>query len=84
MTEETVTIPQVPVTHTSNHSYSGGRDQEDRSSKAAGQTLCEDPISKNPITKKGWWSGWRGPTPGPEFKTQYCKKRKTKETVTIT
>jgi hypothetical protein len=28
----------------------------------------QDPISKKPITKKGWWSG---SDIGPEFKSQY-------------
>jgi hypothetical protein len=44
---------------TCNPSYSGGRDLEDRSSKPAWTSSLQDPISKIPITKKGWWSGSR-------------------------
>jgi hypothetical protein len=43
----------VPVTYSYNPSYSGGRDQEDRSSKPAQATSSPDPILKKPITKKG-------------------------------
>jgi hypothetical protein len=39
----------MPVAHTCNPNYSGGRDQEDRSSKPA----QANPILQNPITKKG-------------------------------
>jgi hypothetical protein len=44
---------QVPVVHTCNPSYSGGRDQEDGSSKPAQANSSGNPISKNPITKIG-------------------------------
>jgi hypothetical protein len=44
---------------TGGSSYSGGRDQEDLSSKPARPNSSQDPISKNPNTKKGWWSGSR-------------------------
>jgi hypothetical protein len=47
----------APVAHTCNLSYSGGRDQEDRSSKPIWANSLRDPIWKNPFTKKGWWSG---------------------------
>jgi hypothetical protein len=49
------------VSHTSNPSYSGGRDQEDRGSKPARANSLWGPISKKPIThtKKGQWSGSR-------------------------
>jgi hypothetical protein len=50
---------QAPMTHTCNPSYSGGRDQEECSSKSAWANSFPDPISKNPITKKGWCSGSR-------------------------
>jgi hypothetical protein len=53
----------VPVAHTCNLSYSGGRDQEDCGSKPAWANGPQDPISKNtknkktkPFTKKGWLS----------------------------
>jgi hypothetical protein len=45
------------VAHTYNPSYLGGRVQEDQVSKPAQANSSRDPISKNPITKKGWWSG---------------------------
>jgi hypothetical protein len=45
----------VPVAHTSNPSYSGGRDQEDLSSRPAQANSSRDPISKIPNTKKGCW-----------------------------
>jgi hypothetical protein len=41
------------VAHTCNPSYSGGRDQEDHSSKPAQANSSQDPISKIPITKIG-------------------------------
>jgi hypothetical protein len=47
------------VVHTCNLSYSGGRDQEDRSLRSAPANSSQDPISKKPFTKKGWWSGSR-------------------------
>jgi hypothetical protein len=48
---------QVLMPHTYNPSYSGGRDQEDGGSKPPQSNSLQDPISKRPITKKGWWSG---------------------------
>jgi hypothetical protein len=41
------------VAHTWNPSYSGGRDQEDRSLKPAWANNSRDPILKKPNTKKG-------------------------------
>jgi hypothetical protein len=38
--------------HACNPSYSGGRDQEDCSSKPALTNSSKDPISKNPFTKR--------------------------------
>jgi hypothetical protein len=49
----------VPVAHACDPSYSGGRDEEDRGSKPAWANSLGDPILKNPITKKDWWSGSR-------------------------
>jgi hypothetical protein len=49
----------VLVAHASNPNYSGGRDQEDRSSKPAWANSLQDPVSKKPFTEKGWWSGSR-------------------------
>jgi hypothetical protein len=41
----------MPVAHTCNPSFSGGRDQEDLGSKPAGANSSQDPISKIPNTK---------------------------------
>jgi hypothetical protein len=38
-------------------SFSGGRDQEDHSSKTAPANSSTDPITKLSNTRKGWWSG---------------------------
>jgi hypothetical protein len=43
----------VLVAHACNPSYSGGRDQEDHSSKSAQANSSQDPILKTLITKKG-------------------------------
>jgi hypothetical protein len=47
------------MTYTYNPSFSGSRDQEDRSSRPAWANNLRDLISKKPIIKKGWWSGTR-------------------------
>jgi hypothetical protein len=48
----------VPVTQVCNLSYSGGRDQEDCSSKPAWAHSSWDHIlKKKKSQKKGWWSG---------------------------
>jgi hypothetical protein len=57
------------MAHFCNPSYSGGRDQEDHSSKTAGQIIGE----KNP-SQKGAGGVTQGV--GPEFKPQYGKKKK--------
>jgi hypothetical protein len=44
------------VSHTCNPSYLGGRDQKDHGLKPGQANSLQDPISKKPITKKGWWS----------------------------
>jgi hypothetical protein len=67
----------VPVAHAYNPSYSGGRHQEDRSLKPALANSLRDPILKNPITKN--WAGGVAQGEGPEFKPQYCKKKKKKK-----
>jgi hypothetical protein len=61
------------VAHACNPSYSGGRDQEHHGSKPAQANSSQGPILKIPITKKGWYFT-QGE--GPEFKPQYCKKKK--------
>jgi hypothetical protein len=47
---------RVPVTHTYNPSYTGGRDQEDHGLKPPWANSLRDPISKIPNTKKVWCS----------------------------
>jgi hypothetical protein len=56
---------QVLVAHVYNHSYSGGRDQEDCSLNPAQEYNLQDPISKIPITKR---AGGMAKGIGPEFK----------------
>jgi hypothetical protein len=48
--QETATC-RVPVAHTCNPSYSGGRDQEDRGLKPPWANSSWNPISKNPSQK---------------------------------
>jgi hypothetical protein len=43
----------VPVAHTCNPSYSGGRDEEGQGSKPAQANSSRDPTSKKLITKIG-------------------------------
>jgi hypothetical protein len=63
------------VAHTYNPSYSGGRDQEGHGlkEKPAQGNSSRDPLSKIPITKK---AGGVAQGEGPEFKSQYLKKKK--------
>jgi hypothetical protein len=61
---------QAPVAPNCNISYSGGRDQEDLGSKPARASSSQDPISNKPIT------GGTAQGVGPEFKPQYCNKKK--------
>jgi hypothetical protein len=44
------------MAHACNPSYAAGRDQEDCSSKSAGEIVRET-LSQKPITTKGWWTG---------------------------
>jgi hypothetical protein len=60
----------VPVAHACNPSYSGGRDQEDGSSKLARQ-IVQKALLEN--TKR---AGRVAQGEGPEFKSQYRKKKK--------
>jgi hypothetical protein len=46
---------QALVAQAYNPSYSGGRDQEDHSSKLTWANSSQNPIWKKPFTKKGWW-----------------------------
>jgi hypothetical protein len=62
------------VAHACNPSYSGGRDQEDHSSKSAQASSSQDPISKKIHKKKRVGGVAQGV--GPEFKPQYRKRKK--------
>jgi hypothetical protein len=61
------------MAHTCNPSYSGGRDQEDHGSKPVLENSSQDPVLKNPSQKRAG-----GVVQGvvPEFKTQFCKRKK--------
>jgi hypothetical protein len=63
--------------HACNLSYSGGRDQEDHGSKAAGANSLRDPTSKKIHHKKR--AGGVAQGIGPEFKPQYQKKKGKKQ-----
>jgi hypothetical protein len=67
----------VLVTHFCNPSYSGGRDQEDRSSKPAWANNSTRPYLEKCLHKKGLVKWLKGE--GPEFKSQYQKKKKKKK-----
>jgi hypothetical protein len=64
------------VAHTCYPSYSGDRDEEDHSPKPAQADSSRDLILKIPITKR---AGRVAQSEGPEFKPQYCKKKKKKK-----
>jgi hypothetical protein len=67
----------VLVAHACNPSYSGGRDQEDHSSKPPGQIVQETLSQKKSSQKKGCGVAQ---SVDPEFKPQYhTKKKKRKE-----
>jgi hypothetical protein len=69
----------VTVAHTCNPSNSGGRDQEDQGPKPAWANSLQAPISKkNPSQKR---TGGVTQGIGPEFKPQYCKKKKKRNPV---
>jgi hypothetical protein len=61
----------VLVAHAYNPSYSGGRNQEDRSSKPAWANSLRDPILRKPSQKR---AGEVAESVGPKFKSQYSKK----------
>jgi hypothetical protein len=60
------------VANASNPSYSGGRDQEDHSSKQPGQIVPKTLSQKYPSPKK---TGGVAQGEGTEFKPQYCKNK---------
>jgi hypothetical protein len=67
---------QALVAHACNPNYSGGRDQEDRSSKPAKTNTSGDPILKKIFHKKGLveWLKVKA-----EFKLKYCKEKQNKK-----
>jgi hypothetical protein len=66
-------ISQETVAHAYNPRDSGGRDQEDLGLKPAQTNNSRDPILKTAIRKKG--AGGVAQGVGPEFKSQYHKKK---------
>jgi hypothetical protein len=64
----------VPLVHTYNPSYSGGRDQEDHGLKPSQANSLGDTILKKTHHKKGLAGVAQGISP--EFKPQYHKKKK--------
>jgi hypothetical protein len=54
----------VLVAYASNPSYSGGRDQENHSSKPAPANSSKDPISKIPNTRKKKKQAWQSGSSG--------------------
>jgi hypothetical protein len=65
---------QALVAHACNPSCSEGRDQEDHGSKPAQANRSQEPISKKKPSQKRAGEVVQGV--GPEFKPQYCKKKK--------
>jgi hypothetical protein len=68
------TTGHTPLAHAWNPSDSGGRDQEDHSSKPAWANSSVRPYLKNTHHKKR--AGGVAQSVGPEFKPHYCKKKK--------
>jgi hypothetical protein len=64
-------------------SYSGGRDQEDHSSKPAWANSSQDPISKKPITKTGLVEWLKGKALSSSPNTAKKKKKKIQGLVTV-
>jgi hypothetical protein len=64
------------VAHACNPSYSGGRDQEDCTSKPAWANSFWDPTSKKPITHTHKRARVLAQDVGPEFKPQKWRKKK--------
>jgi hypothetical protein len=64
------------MAHVCNPRYSGGRDQEDHSSKSAWANSMQDLISKKTLHNKRADGVAQGVDP--EFKPQYCKNKHTK------
>jgi hypothetical protein len=67
----------VPVVHACNPSYSEGRDQEDRGLKPALANSSARPYLKStPRPLHTFYLGGVVQGVGPDFKPQYCKKKK--------
>jgi hypothetical protein len=66
----------APVAHVCNPSYSGGRDQEDRSSKPAWANRSSRPYLEKTLHKNK--AGRVAQGEGPEFKAWYHQKKKKK------
>jgi hypothetical protein len=66
------------MAHACHPSYSGGRDQEDRSQPR--QIVLRDPILKTTIRER---AGGVAQVVGPEFKPQYRKKKKREKDKTV-
>jgi hypothetical protein len=64
------------VDHACNPGYSGGRDQEDCSSKPAWANSSQDPISKISITEKGLAEGLREKVLSSSLSTAKQNKKK--------
>jgi hypothetical protein len=65
---------QAPVAHARNPSYSGGRDEEDLSSRPAWANSSQDPILNKILHEKR--AGGVAQGAGSEFKPHYIKKKK--------
>jgi hypothetical protein len=67
----------VLVAHSCNPSFSGDRDQEDHGSKPAQANSSQDPIlTKKKKKKSQRRAGEVAEGTGPQFKLQYCKRKK--------
>jgi hypothetical protein len=69
-------MSQVLAAHTCNSSYSGGRDQEDQCSKPVWENNSRDPRPYLEKKQSQERAGGVAQGVGPEFKPQYCKKKK--------
>jgi hypothetical protein len=73
----------MPVVHACTSSYSGSNDKDTIDSRAT-QAIKAKTYLKNTQHQKGvvewlrWWSAYLALVRGPEFKLQYCRKKKEK------
>jgi hypothetical protein len=73
-------ISQAPVAYAYNPSYLGGRDQKDHGSNPTQTNRLRDPISKKYHKNR---TGGVAQSEGPEFKSQYCKKKPNKTILSL-